>query len=147
MARKVTFNKVKFEERLLQQINLLLRREFKDPRLVQVTITSVELTNDYSYAKVMWDTFDKSKRGDAKAALDGITGKLRSKLAAVMEVRHTPIIQFEYNSQFESEFHISQILRNEAKKSAENNSGEAIVENEMDEDLEDDDDFDDDEEE
>ena len=142
MARKVTFNKIKFEERLLQQINTLLRREFKDPRLVNVTVTGVELSKDYSYAKIQWDTFDKTKRGDAKTALEGISGKLRSKLAATMEVRHTPQLKFEYNAQFEAEFHISQILKKEANRNPNDESDEDLD----DEDFSDDDDFDDEEE-
>lgn len=131
MARKTTFTKAKFEERLLQQINVLLRGEFKDPRLVQVTVTSVELSQDYSYAKVMWDTFDKAHRGDAKAAIEGISGKLRTRLAKSLDVRHTPQLKFEYNAQFEAEHHISQVLKRAQA-------------GEMDDDIDNEDGFDDD---
>lgn len=113
MARKVPFAKLKFEDRLMQEINILLRRDFADPRLTMVSVTGVELSNDYAYATVSWDTFDKSKRGDAKAALEGLTSKLRSKLSQILEVRHTPALNFVYNAQFEEEHNIDLILKKE----------------------------------
>lgn len=113
MARKVPFAKVKFEDRLMQEINILLRRDFADPRLTMVSVTSVVLSSDYAYATVSWDTFDKTKRGDAKAALEGLTSKLRSKLSQILDVRHTPAITFVYNAQFEEEHNIDMILKKE----------------------------------
>lgn len=116
MARKAPFAKIKFEERLMQEINVLLRRDFADPRLTMVSVTGVELSSDYAYATVSWDTFDKSKRGDAKAALEGLTSKLRSKLSKVLDVRHTPALSFVYNAQFEEEHNIDLILNKEKSR-------------------------------
>ena len=100
----------------MQEINVLLRRDFADPRLMMVSVTSVSLSSDYAYATVSWDTFDKSKRGDAKAALEGLTSKLRSKLSKVIDVRHTPAITFVYNAQFEEENNIDLILNKEKSR-------------------------------
>jgi ribosome-binding factor A len=136
MARKSPFAKVKFEERMLQQINTLLRRDFKDPRLTMVTVTKVELSQDYSYAKVYWDTFDSKTRGDAKVAIEGIAGKLRTRLAENLNVRHTPSLKFEYNAEFEASQHIDDLLK-----------GKSVPQDSMeeDDDLDDDEDFDDEE--
>ncbi len=106
------FSKVKYEERVRDEINLALRREFTDPRLVNVSVTHVELTQDYSHAKVFWDTFNASKRGDAKEAIEATAGRMRKLLASKMEVRHTPEIHYVYNSQFEDENKISKLLNN-----------------------------------
>ena len=62
-------------------------------------------------AKVYWDTFDSSKRGDAKKAIEGLAGKMRSLLAKNLDVRHTPILEFYYDSQFEDEMKITQLLK------------------------------------
>ena len=110
MARKNSFSKEKFEERILHEVNSALRKDFADPRLVMVSATHVELNKDYSQAKVYWDTFDSSKRGDAKLAIENITSKMRSKLASTLNVRHTPQIKFIYNSQFEDELSIIKLL-------------------------------------
>lgn len=104
------FSKLKYEERVRDEINLALRREFTDPRLVNVSITHVELTQDYSHAKVYWDTFNVSKRGDAKEAIEAVAGRMRKLLSGKMEVRHTPELHFIYNSQYEDESRIEKLL-------------------------------------
>ncbi len=108
------FSKLKYEEKVRDFINTALRREFADPRLVNVSVTHVELTIDYSHAKVYWDTFDASKRGDAKEAIEATAGRMRKLLSSKMEVRHTPEIHYHYDSQYEDEFKISKLLSNES---------------------------------
>ena len=110
MARKQGHNRVVFEEKIKNEINLALRKEISDPRLQMVSITRVELSNDYSLAKVFWDTFDASKRGDAKKAFDGLSSRLRSILAKELNVRHTPALEMYYDSQFEDERNIESLL-------------------------------------
>jgi ribosome-binding factor A len=105
------FSKIKYEERVRDMINSALRREFADPRLVNVSVTHVELTQDYSHAKVYWDTFNASTRGDAKEAIEATAARMRKLLASKMEVKHTPEIHYLYNSQFEDESKISKLLK------------------------------------
>jgi len=105
------FSKLKYEERVRDVINTALRREFVDPRLTHVSVTHVEMTPDYSHAKVYWDTFDASKRGDAKEAIESTSSRMRKLLASKLEVRHTPEIHYIYNSQFEDESKISKLLK------------------------------------
>ncbi len=105
------FSKIKYEERVRDVINTALRREFADPRLLNVSVTHVELTPDYSHAKVFWDTFNSSTRGDAKEAIESTAGRMRKLLASKLEVRHTPEIHYVYNSQFEDESKISKLLK------------------------------------
>lgn len=110
MARKENFNKIKFQQNIANEINFLLRREFSDPRLQFVSITHVSLNNDYSIASVYWDTFDPSKRGDVKKAIEGISSNMRKKLADNLKFRSTPELNFIYNSQFEDEKKIEELL-------------------------------------
>lgn len=105
------FSKIKYEERVRDEINLALRREFADPRLMNVSVTHVELTQDYSHAKVYWDTFNSATRGDAKVAIESTAGRMRKLLADKMEVRHTPEIHYVYNSQFEDANKIDFLLK------------------------------------
>lgn len=108
------FSKLKYEEKVRDVINLALRREFTDPRLVNVSVTHVELTQDYSHAKVYWDTFNVQTRGDAKEAIESTAGKMRKILSTKMEVRHTPEIHYIYNSQFEDANKIDKLLKDSA---------------------------------
>ena len=126
MAKKNTnnFKKEKYEERLLNEINGLLRAGTNDGRLARVSITKVELSPDYGYATVSWDTFDSGTRGDAKAAIEAATGRIRSELAKVLEVRHVPSLTFVYDNQFEEEKKIMDLITASKDKNASENSEE-----------------------
>lgn len=113
------FSKVKYEERVRDEINLALRREFADPRLINVSITHVELTQDYSHAKVYWDTYNAATRGDTKEAIESTASRMRALLASKMEVRHTPQIHYVYNSQYEDESKITKLLEEDESSSGE----------------------------
>lgn len=121
MARnKNPFKKDKYEERLVNLINELLRREARDSRLQFVSVTKVELSPDYGYATVFWDTFDSSHRGDAKKAIEASTGFLRTELAKKLEVRHVPSLTFVYDNQFEEESKIDRLLKDANSSDNEN---------------------------
>lgn len=123
MARtKNPFKKDKYEERLVNLINELLRKEARDSRLQFVSVTKVELSPDYGYATVYWDTFDAQHRGDAKKAIEASAGFLRTELAKKLEVRHVPSLSFIYDNQFEEENKIDQLLKNSAGNSSNNSS-------------------------
>ena len=110
MAKAKSFKKDKFEERLLLEMNSMLRREIGDPRVTFLSFTKVELSHDYSIANVYWDTFDASKKEDCSKAVEGLAGVFRSLLARVLAVRHTPQLRFSYDNQYEAELEITKLL-------------------------------------
>ena len=111
MARKQGHNKPIYEEKIKDAINVALRQTIRDPRVSNVSITRVELTPDYSHAKVYWDTYDVENRGKIKAGMDSLSSTLRSTLAKTMNIRHTPTITLFYDSQFEDERKIEELLK------------------------------------
>ena len=88
----------------------MLRREIGDPRVTFLSFTKVELTPDYSVANVYWDTFDANKKEDCAKAVQGLSGKFRSLLAKVLQVRHTPEVRFAYDNSYEAEQVITRLL-------------------------------------
>ncbi len=110
-GRGNSHSKLKYEELVKNAINSALRRDVNDPRMTFVSITKVELSEDYANAKVWWDTFDSSKRGEIKEAIDHLKGRLRTILASRLEVRHVPELHFVYDSQYEDEQRIDQLLK------------------------------------
>lgn len=104
-----------YEDRILGELNTILRGHMSDSRFQLMSFTKVELNNDFSDAKVYWDTFNPGKRGDIKKAIDAAGGKFRSLLARSLNVRHTPTLTMIYDDQFESEQSIAEILDNEQK--------------------------------
>ena len=95
-------------------INSALRRDLNDPRMTFVSITKVELSDDYANAKVWWDTFDSSKRGEIKEAISHLKGRIRTILASRLDVRHVPELHFVYDSQYEDEQKIDRLLKGES---------------------------------
>ena len=76
----------------------LLRFEVKDPRVQDVSLTSVDLSRDLSVARVYFSLLNPE--GDAKAALEGLeraTGFLRSKLGRSLKIRHVPELRFAHD--------------------------------------------------
>lgn len=114
--KKNSFKKDKLEERILQELNSLLRTKLGDARLQFVSITKVEINEDYSVAKVFWDTFQTDKRGDANEAMKSAKSRMRNTLAQTLDLRVVPQIVLQYDAQFESEKVILDILKDEEKK-------------------------------
>lgn len=121
-AKPNQFKKEKYEERLLNEINSLFRTHTNDDRLRKVSVTKVELSPDYGYATVSWDTYDSGTRGDAKAAIESSKGHIRSELAKVLQVRHVPSLSFVYDNQFEEERKIMDLINREKNASDESDS-------------------------
>lgn len=102
-------------EKILQGANSFLRTGVSNSSLTFVSITRVELSDDISAAKLYWDTFDASKRGDAKKAIESLAPKVRTHLSKLLKMRHVPAISFVYDSQFDEEKKITDLLDDEAK--------------------------------
>tara|TARA_R110002072_G_scaffold64203_11_gene160023 strand:- start:6674 stop:7036 length:363 start_codon:yes stop_codon:yes gene_type:complete len=115
MASDKSFKKVRLEEKILQELNVILRQDLNDSRLQFVSFTKIKLSPDNSYADVWWDTFDSSKRGDCKKALESSVSKIRSLLSSKIKIRHTPELRISYDGQFDGEQTISKILEDESK--------------------------------
>lgn len=113
MAKK-TFTKTKLEERIMNEINFSLRAVVNDPCLQFVSVTKVVLNGDFSQATCSWDTFDNTKRGDAKKAILKVAARLRGIISQKLELRHTPQLVFLYDDSFECEQNITELL-SEAK--------------------------------
>ena len=104
------FKKKRYEERILNEINNVLRFKLSDKRLRFVSAARVELVPDYSVAFVYWDTFDATKREESTKAVGGLAGKARSLLAEALGVKHVPELIFRYDDRYESERAISELL-------------------------------------
>ena len=75
----------------------ILINEVNDEILKHITITGCDLTNDLSYCKVYFTSFDnldiKSLEKEVNEAAPFIRGKLSEKL----EIRHTPELKFVFD--------------------------------------------------
>lgn len=87
-----------------------LLRELRDPRVGMITITAVDVSPDFSHAKVLFTLFEKDK---LPATLDGLkrsAGFLRSLLAKRLKLYTTPGLRFEYDESVERGDRLSRLI-------------------------------------
>ncbi len=111
LEKTKTYKKKKFENSILEKVNYIIKFRLGDQRFKFVSITRVELSADLSHANIFWDTFDNAIRGDVKKAMSGVSKKVRALLSENLKVRHTPELHFFYDSQYESERYIEDLIK------------------------------------
>ena len=96
-------------EQIQREVAQLLRLDVKDPRVRMITLTGVEVTRDYSHAKVFYTALD----GESAAVQQGLehaSGYLRTQLAHSMKLRIMPQLHFVYDPSIERGAHLSQLI-------------------------------------
>jgi len=80
------------------EIALLLLSKVKDPRLINVTIVTAEVTRDLRRAVVYYSVLgDDKKVQEAAEGLDRAKGFIRSHLARELGLRATPELVFKHD--------------------------------------------------
>jgi ribosome-binding factor A len=74
-----------------------LMREVRDPRVGMITITAVDVSPDFSHAKVLFTTLDAAQVKETMEGLRRAAGFLRSQLARRLKLYTTPELRFEYD--------------------------------------------------
>ncbi len=98
-------------EQIQRELAELIQMEVKDPRVGLVTLTGVEVTQDYSHAKVYFTTMMSSEQAlKAQVGLERAAGFLRSQLAHRMKLRIMPQLHFIYDTSVEHGVRLSQLI-------------------------------------
>ena len=106
----------KLTEAIKKEVSCILHDEIKDPRLGFVTITKVELTPNYRYAKVFFSVLGQEQDyRKTQEALDSALGFIRRLIAQRIRLRFAPEISFKQDKSSEYSFRIQEILE-EIKK-------------------------------
>jgi len=99
-------------ETLKEEISQLIRVELKDPRIGFVTLTSVDVADDLSHAKVYVSVLGTEEEGNASLdALNRAAGFIRSEIGKRVRLRHTPSIVFKYDPSIQHGAHIAKLLK------------------------------------
>lgn len=94
----------------------ILQRDAKDFRFGIVTVTSVEVAHDLSFAKVFVSVLEEQKAPEIIAALNGAAKYLRYSLANAVELRVTPELKFIYDDSAVRGSHISSLINKALKE-------------------------------
>jgi ribosome-binding factor A len=95
----MSIRKEKIQKQIGRVISELLLREVKDPRIGFTTITGVELSNDYSVARVGVSVMGSPR--ELRRTLEGLNsakGFIQHKIGKSIKMRVTPKIHFFLDS-------------------------------------------------
>ena len=109
-SQRADFHKDKVANKILNDLNSFLRFTLNDPRLKSVSVTRVDLQDNYSCARVYWDTFDYNKCPEAQKAMWGVRGKLRGLLSRALKIKRVPKIVVHYDAQWRDEQRMRELL-------------------------------------
>ena len=94
------------------ELSVLLLHKVRDPKISNVTISRVEVTDDLKYARIYYTVFGKGKVvHEAEAGLQRARGFMRSHLARTLNMRYTPELQFRYDKAAEKVEEIEKLLQ------------------------------------
>ncbi|MEW6296228.1 MAG: 30S ribosome-binding factor RbfA [Thermodesulfobacteriota bacterium] len=85
--------------------------EVKDPRVGAVTITDAAVSPDFREAKIFFTTRRAAEQAAALAGLRSATGYIKRQIAARLRLRHTPDLQFLYDTTLERADRLENLLR------------------------------------
>lgn len=82
-------------------ISNILLNETRDDLLKSITITGCEVSSDLSYAKVYFTSLSNMNHKDLEKEMKEASPFIRGKLSNMIELRHTPQLNFVYDNSIE----------------------------------------------
>jgi len=98
-------------EQIRRELAQLIRSEIRDPRMVMVSITTVEVTRDLAHAKVYVTMLgDSTARAELLSGLNQAAPMLRRELGKRMHIRTVPQLMFLYDEVVEQGARLSSLI-------------------------------------
>jgi len=103
---------LRIAEQIQRELSDIIRLELKDPRITgMITITDVEVTQDYAHAKVFFTQLgDADRAKETEKALQRAAGFFRSELAHRLRLRNVPQLKFEYDVSVERGMRLARLI-------------------------------------
>lgn len=101
-------------QEILKEVNQILRKTVRDPRVEDVNITDVQVTGDLQQATIYYSILSDlaSDKKAAQTGLDKSTGLIRRELGKILTLYKTPEIVFELDESVAYGNKIDEMLRN-----------------------------------
>ena len=118
----------RISEEVRREVDKIIREDVRDPRVGGMfSIVRCEVTRDLKFCKVRVSVLENDKREPMLAALKNAAGFIRRELSHRVQLRYTPELIFELDTNIEYAAKISEILKNSGGKAYE--GGEEKSEN------------------
>jgi ribosome-binding factor A len=102
-------------EQIQRELAGLLRREVKDSRVGNVTITAVDVSGDLREAKVYYLIFGhEGPDPRVQSGLESASGFLRSALTRALQIKYTPSLTFRLDDTIEKGVRLTQLINSVA---------------------------------
>jgi ribosome-binding factor A len=89
----------------------VITQELKDPRVGFVTVTAVKTSPDLRHARVYVSVLgDEEARAASLAGLSSAHGFLQRRVASELRLKHTPMLEFEYDDTVERGIRLTALL-------------------------------------
>src|SRR5208337_4738942 len=102
---------LRVDDQIQRELAELIRLEVKDPRVGMVTLTGVEVTADYTHAKVFFTLLGTTAQQEA--ALRGLShaaGFLRGQIGRRIKLHTIPELHFVFDESVERGDRLSQLI-------------------------------------
>ncbi|MCO6535536.1 MULTISPECIES: ribosome-binding factor A [Lactobacillus] len=112
------------EGEILRELTKILRKNIRDPRVSDVTITAVECTNDLSYATVYYSILSENpkKEEEAAAGLEKAKGMMRHLLGQILTVYKVPELIFKRDNSVKYGSKIDRLIAEVKKQDEDRNN-------------------------
>ena len=101
---------------LKKEISLIISSEINDPRLQNINITAVKVSDDIGIATVFYtiigESIQKTQSDIDSKILEKLSGMIRSNLAKKIKIRRIPKIKFRFDESIEYSENIEKLLKN-----------------------------------
>ncbi len=109
--------KKRLEATLQKKISEIVQQDLNDPRLGFITVTSVELSNDFKFGKVLFSALGASGKEETEGkiklyeeVLNHSSATIQKIIASDMQLRFTPKLTFRYTDRLRKGFEISSLI-------------------------------------
>ena len=104
----------KIADLLKREVSKIFNQEVKDPRLQNINITAVKVTDDigiaYIYYTIIGESIKKDESRIDNEILSKISGMIRSKLSKIIKIRRIPKIVLKFDESIEYSQNIEKLL-------------------------------------
>ena len=104
----------KIADLLKREVSKIFNQEVKDPRLQNINITAVKVTDDigiaYIYYTIIGESIKKDESRIDNEILLKISGMIRSKLSKIIKIRRVPKIVLKFDESIEYSQNIEKLL-------------------------------------
>ena len=121
--------KLRVASQLQRALNDLLRGDVKDPRLQGVSVTEVRVSGDIRVARVFFSTLDPDADPEPVfASLERASGFIRSRVARMLRLRHTPELRFFLDEGPRRGLELTRLIDAATEDSTEDSTGDGTTE-------------------